>query len=121
MKSIAKDIEFDARICDIDDSCEVPKNFIQISATEDEIKRRIQCFVEKKREEIDLNNIMDYTVKRPCIMDEDEFGNPLLIKDNDNEYTCARTNSTIVKQEYSKCHLRGKISSQIYLIPNDFY
>uniref|UniRef100_A0A905AWD2 Molybdopterin synthase catalytic subunit n=1 Tax=Glossina morsitans morsitans TaxID=37546 RepID=A0A905AWD2_GLOMM len=102
----SKDIEFDARICDIDDSCEVPKNFIQISATEDEIKRRIQCFVEKKREEIDLNNIMDYTVKRPCIMDEDEFGNPLLIKDNDNEYTCARTNSTIVKQEYSKCHLR---------------
>ncbi|KAI9578215.1 molybdopterin synthase catalytic subunit [Glossina fuscipes] len=105
---------FDTRICDIDDSCEVAKNFVQISATEDEIKRRIKCFVEKKREEIDLNNIMDYTVKRPCTMDEDEFGNPVLIKDDDSEYTCARTNSTIVKQEFSKCHLRVRRVENTY-------
>uniref|UniRef100_A0A1A9W2Q8 Molybdopterin synthase catalytic subunit n=1 Tax=Glossina brevipalpis TaxID=37001 RepID=A0A1A9W2Q8_9MUSC len=105
-KEYKKRIEFDARICDVDDSCEVPKNFIQISAAEDEIKRRIQCFVEKKREEIDLNNIMDYTVKRSCAIDEDETENAFPINDDDDGCTCARTNSTIVKQAFSKCHLK---------------
>lgn len=107
---------YDERLCNIEDPHPIPSQLIQISAAEDEINRRIQCFVEKKREEIDLNNIMDFTdIKRKYhLVDaesrmenvselEEQHGN-----EGESSNTCARINSIVIKQEYSKGHLKGK-------------
>ncbi|XP_037806304.1 molybdopterin synthase catalytic subunit-like [Lucilia sericata] len=98
---------FDERMCSVEDSNPLPSQLIQISACENEIKRRIQCFVEKKRDEIDLCNIMDFT----DVKQQKQVNSPqeLINYENDNNsMTCARVNSTVVKQEYSKCHLKVK-------------
>lgn len=100
-------------MCEIEDAYPVPNQFIQIAADEDEINRRIQCFVEKKRDEIDLCNIMDFTnVKQRMQDNTSEDDTPIRdeenIDDENESMTCARVNSTVVKQEYSKCHLKGK-------------
>ena len=79
------------------DGAQVASNLIQIAAGEQEINRRIDCFVQKKREEIDLHNIMDFTT---ATHSEDTAA---------QNSTCARTDSIIIKQEQSKCHLRGMV------------
>jgi molybdopterin synthase catalytic subunit len=71
---------------------QIPKNLIQINADSSEIERRLNCFVEKKREEIDNNNIQDFIVRK----DEGEA----------DEFSCARVNSIIFRQKDSKGHLR---------------
>ncbi|XP_046804496.1 molybdopterin synthase catalytic subunit isoform X2 [Lucilia cuprina] len=102
---------FDERMCGVEDSNPLPSQLVQISAGENEIKRRIQCFVEKKRNEIDLCNIMDFTdVKQQNHVNSlQESGLEQTNYENGNNLmTCARVNSTVVKQEYSKCHLKVK-------------
>ncbi|XP_005182004.2 molybdopterin synthase catalytic subunit [Musca domestica] len=85
---------FDEKLCDIQEHV-LPSKFVQISASETEINRRIQSFIERKREEIDINNIVDYI-------------NPNYTAENPNEETssCARISGTVIKQENSKCHLK---------------
>lgn len=104
-----KPLWFDERVCDIDEPYKLSNQMVQIPASENEIKRRINCFVEKKRNEIDLCNIMDYTEKKGILCYEKEEAD---LRDN-GEYsdmeTCARVNSNIIKQEHSKGHLKGKI------------
>lgn len=80
----------------------VGQNLVQISADEREINRRIQCFVEKKREEIDLNNIRDFTTT-PNIRIKEEDGNT---EESEEITSCARTNGIVIKQVDSKGHLR---------------
>lgn len=75
----------------------VPKNLVQITADDAEVSRRIHCFVEKKREEIDSQNISCFTEKLPT-----DDKQPV------DEETCARVNSTVFKQKDSNGHLRGK-------------
>lgn len=109
-------------MCEIEDPHPVSNQLIQIAAGEDEIKRRIQCFVEKKRDEIDFCNIMDFTDVKPRLQDNTLEGNTLIrdegyIIQNENEsMTCARVNSTVVKQEYSKCHLKGKLKFTHFIV-----
>ncbi|XP_075167937.1 molybdopterin synthase catalytic subunit-like [Haematobia irritans] len=92
--------KFDETRCDIQDSNQLPSKFVQISASEQEIVKRIQSFIERKREEIDLSNIVDYIKPKnldTLKMDTQDVG------DIDS---CARINGTIIKQENSKCHLK---------------
>ncbi|XP_055851357.1 molybdopterin synthase catalytic subunit [Episyrphus balteatus] len=90
-------LDFDDCQVEID---QVSQNLVQISADEKEIIRRIQCFVEKKREEIDLNNIRDFTTTNTRVNDE-------AIKEESEEvFSCARTNGIVIKQVDSKGHLR---------------
>lgn len=95
-----KKLKLNFEECKLDLSTEQSKissNLIQIAAEEKEINRRIQCFVQRKREEIDLHNVMDYTAKIPT--DQQEV--------SEEHSSCARTDSIIVKQEASKGHLKG--------------
>ncbi|XP_055906879.1 molybdopterin synthase catalytic subunit [Eupeodes corollae] len=78
----------------------VSQNLVQIAADEKEIIRRIHCFVEKKREEIDLNNIRDFTATATRIKDE------IKTEEQEEITSCARTNSIFIKQVDSKGHLR---------------
>jgi molybdopterin synthase catalytic subunit len=80
--------------CKVLDANPIPKNLIQISADSTEIARRLACFVEKKREEIDQNNIQDFIVRS-------EVKAP-----DEKEFSCARVDSIIFRQKDSKGHLR---------------
>lgn len=72
----------------------IVKNLIQIHADEIELNRRIDCFVSRKREEIDLNNINDFIVPNDT--------------ENCMEYSCARVNSSVFRKKDSNTHLEGR-------------
>lgn len=70
----------------------ISKNLIQIHVDEHEVNRRVNCFVDRKREEININNIQDFI--EPANVVEEEF-------------SCARVNSSIFRNKNSNTHLRG--------------
>lgn len=74
----------------------VPSNLVQIHADEFEINRRVNCFVERKRDEINENNLQD-------------FIEPLSTNSADNSegMTCARIRSTVYHTKDLRTHLRG--------------
>lgn len=71
------------------------KHLIQINADESEVDRRINCFVDRKREEIDMNNVRDFIVPTDS---EDLL-----------EYSCARVNSSVFRKKDSNTHLEGTL------------
>lgn len=74
----------------------VPSNLVQIHADELEINRRVNCFVERKRDEINENNLQD-------------FIEPVPTNSADNaDMTCARIRSTVYHTKDSRTHLRGE-------------
>jgi hypothetical protein len=83
--------------CRVVDHAKIPQNLVQINVDESEVERRIQNFIERKREEIDRNNIRDFIAKK-----------------SDG---CARVNSVIFRVKDSKGHLRG-LEINFYYIPN---
>lgn len=84
--------------CPINNEIVVAKNLQQIRADEGEIRRRIDCFVNRKRDEINNYNVQDF-IHAQALKEND--GN-----DNDNGMTCARVNSTVYRTEGSKGHLK---------------
>ncbi|XP_061392338.1 molybdopterin synthase catalytic subunit-like [Musca vetustissima] len=104
---------FDEKLCDIQQEHSLPSKFVQISASETEINRRIQSFIERKREEIDINNIVDYI--NPNYTAEKQNDDE---EESSSSSSCARIAGTIIKQENSKCHLKvrqieNKIGPQV--------
>lgn len=91
MKRLKSDINFDI-CCPIYNEIIVPKKLLQIRADGSEIKRRIACFVNRKRDEINSNNVQDFiTETKPT---------------DEAETTCARVNSTVYRIKGSKGHLK---------------
>ncbi|XP_054082109.1 molybdopterin synthase catalytic subunit isoform X3 [Zeugodacus cucurbitae] len=81
----------------------VPNELVQIAVDKIEIKNRITCYLQKKRDEINENNIMDYrNIDNFGKIDKGTHHNILL------ENSCARVNSFVVKQNSSKCLLKGR-------------
>uniref|UniRef100_A0A1B0CXZ7 Molybdopterin synthase catalytic subunit n=1 Tax=Lutzomyia longipalpis TaxID=7200 RepID=A0A1B0CXZ7_LUTLO len=66
---------------------EVPKHLIQINANHDEIKRRINMFIERKREEVNASNIEDFI-------------------EGDISDSCARVKCAVFRIKDSKGHLK---------------
>ncbi|CAB4059391.1 MOCS2B [Lepeophtheirus salmonis] len=64
---------------------------IQITASNNEIQRRIDSFAERKRLEVDRNNILEFCNRHYS---------------DENEYSCARTDSVLVKRQGSTSHYR---------------
>nr|ACO14713.1 MAP3K12-binding inhibitory protein 1 [Caligus clemensi] len=67
------------------------KTNVQITASNEEIQRRIESFAERKRCEVDRNNIL-------------EFCNRHYSDENDD--SCARTDSVLVRRQGSTSHYR---------------
>lgn len=63
-----------------------------------EIKRRLNCFIERKREEIDINNVHDF-IAEECANDDS---------------TCARVNSTVHRVKGTNTHLK------VHRVKNEF-
>ena len=67
---------------------------VQIMASNDEIERRMEAFMERKREEINANNVLEFCSRH-------------LANDEPNEFSCARTDSTgLIRKKDSASHLR---------------
>ncbi|KAF7280047.1 hypothetical protein GWI33_006477 [Rhynchophorus ferrugineus] len=67
----------------------VPPHLIQIKASNNDLKMRIQKFMEKKRDEINSHNITEFFQRY-----------------RDPEYTCARVDAVLHKRKDSKSHLQ---------------
>lgn len=93
--------------CPINNDVIVPKHLFQIRADEAEIKRRLNCFIERKREEIDVNNVQDFIAK------------PMSNTGNQEEDSCARVRSTIYRVKGSNSHLKGKQSRASVYFPHE--
>lgn len=96
-KRIRSDINFDI-CCPINNDIIVPNDLLQIRADEMEIKRRLNCFIERKREEIDINNVHDF-IAEECVNDDS---------------TCARVNSTVHRVKGTNTHLK------VHRVKNEF-
>lgn len=75
--------------CRIEDELELSEALVQITADGNEVQRRIEAFIELKREEINRNNFNDFIES----------------KDKDS---CARVTSNVYRMKDSKGHLRIK-------------
>jgi len=75
---------------------------VQIRVNDSDLSRRVDCFLKRKRDEINLCNINDFKKQSP------DDGNPNEnIADPNVQISCARTQSFLVKQQQSKGHLKG--------------
>ncbi|XP_016952732.1 molybdopterin synthase catalytic subunit [Drosophila biarmipes] len=79
--------------CKVEESHDVPRNLVQIRVNDAELAKRLECFVNRKRDEINSQNVID-------------FKSSFALSDKDLSDSCARTQSTIIKQEQSNCHLK---------------
>lgn len=86
--------------CEVDDS----ERLVQIRVNDSELNRRVECFLKRKRDEINLFNINDYK-KHSCETKSEEV----------QKESCARTQSILIKQQQSSGHLKGMCLSQIQL------
>ncbi|CAH2044648.1 unnamed protein product, partial [Iphiclides podalirius] len=73
------------------------RNLIQINVSNEELQQRIQNFIERKRDQVNVSNIADF-IPGHC---ESET--------QDTE-TCARVRTQFVKRSDSKGHLKSKLS-----------
>ena len=75
-------------------SCDIDPNYVQITASNAEIERRINAFIDRKREEINSNNILEFCSRQGT-------------NDSSTDFSCARTDSTgITRKKNSASHLR---------------
>ena len=78
----------------VDHQCNIDPKYVQITASNDEIERRIEAFIERKREEINTHNVLEFCSRH-------------LVNDEPNEFSCARTDSTgLIRKKNSSSHLR---------------
>lgn len=77
--------------CEVDDS----ERLVQIRVNDSELNRRVECFLKRKRDEINLFNINDYM--KHSYETEEEV----------QKESCARTQSILIKQQQSSGHLKG--------------
>lgn len=91
------EINFDA-CCPISSSSAIAKDLQQINANDAEIERRVNFFIDRKREEINLNNIQNYREDQNKTDDA-----------TDAEMTCSRVCSSAFTAKGSKTHLKGML------------
>ncbi|XP_023172890.2 molybdopterin synthase catalytic subunit isoform X2 [Drosophila hydei] len=70
---------------------------VQIKVNDSELNRRVKCFLKRKRDEINLYNIIDF---------RQQTTDPALLESIVGKDSCARTQSFLVKQQQSKGHLK---------------
>lgn len=71
----------------------IDPNQVQVRADSEELNRRIQAFISRKREHVNLLNIQEFCVHGNESQEGDEF-------------SCARVNAVLVKNKDSKSHVK---------------
>ncbi|XP_041969507.1 molybdopterin synthase catalytic subunit [Aricia agestis] len=70
----------------------IDKSLVQINVSNEEIEKRIENFIERKREQVNLSNIHDF-IPNKC-------------EESEESDTCARVRTQFVKRNDSKGHLK---------------
>lgn len=89
-KRSSSKLDFD-KCCPIQNDT-ISKDLQQIRVDNTEIQRRIECFINRKRDEINGNNIKDFIANK-------------MIEEN-AEDSCARVHSTVYRIKDTKSHLK---------------
>ncbi|KAH8330305.1 hypothetical protein KR067_000985 [Drosophila pandora] len=92
-KQSLSSFNYSACPCQVEESHDVPQKLVQIRVNDAELSKRLECFVNRKRDEINSQNIIDF--KHPPADSVPELSD-----------SCARTQSTVIKQEKSNCHIK---------------
>lgn len=79
------------------DSAKFSSHLVQINCSNEELQRRIDTFIQRKREQVNMTNIRDFCGG---------------VTNNPN--SCARVDAVLTRQKNSKSHLR----SMIYVLFN---
>lgn len=80
---------------EVDEDYVDPK-FIQITASGEEVNRRIQSFMDRKREEINQANVLEFCNRFPS-------------EEGEHEFSCARVDSIVPKKKGGSSHLRHSV------------
>ncbi|XP_032584143.1 molybdopterin synthase catalytic subunit isoform X2 [Drosophila mojavensis] len=90
---------FEYSLCKIERQVEniSESKLVQIRVSDIELTRRIKCFLKRKRDEINLHNIIDFKQQ----LRDSPRAESMLPKDS-----CARTQSILVKQQQSISHIK---------------
>ncbi|EDV93883.1 GH19575 [Drosophila grimshawi] len=87
---------FDFSSCKIKQTIEnIPDKLVQIRVNDSDLNKRVKCFLKRKRDEINLHNINDFKQQSSQIPCEET-----------TTFSCARTQSFLVKQQQSSGHLK---------------
>ncbi|XP_053613395.1 molybdopterin synthase catalytic subunit [Plodia interpunctella] len=70
----------------------IDKSLVQINVSNEELEKRIQNFIERKREQVNISNIQDFT--------------PEGVSETGDTETCARVRTQFVRRSDSKGHLK---------------
>ncbi|KAJ0173474.1 hypothetical protein K1T71_010623 [Dendrolimus kikuchii] len=70
----------------------IDKSLVQINVSSDELQQRIQNFIERKREQVNVSNIQDFI--------------PGVAESGEDTETCARVRTQFVRRNDSKGHLK---------------
>ena len=70
----------------------VDPEMIQIKASDEEVNRRIDSFIERKREEMNAANVLEFCSRH--------------VTDEPNDFSCARVDAVLVRKTDSSSHLR---------------
>ncbi|KYN42897.1 Molybdopterin synthase catalytic subunit [Trachymyrmex septentrionalis] len=76
----------------------VDQNLVQIRANSEELNRRIESFIERKRQHVNTVNVQEF-----CRYSEN----------NDNENSCARVDAILIRRKDSRSHIKGNNTNSI--------
>ncbi|XP_043272710.1 molybdopterin synthase catalytic subunit [Venturia canescens] len=82
--------------CDSDEDCDVvviDSNQVQIRADNEELNRRIESFITRKRQQVNAVNVQEFCSRR-------------YLGDEEGEISCARVDAILVRRKDSKSHVK---------------
>lgn len=90
---------------------EVPQRLVQIHANAAEVRRRLNCFVDQKRDEINQSNVQDFIEPTDPIRQQPATGEEGGCAATENEeMSCARIRSSVFRSKDASSHLRSNIN-----------
>ncbi|XP_012256802.2 molybdopterin synthase catalytic subunit-like isoform X2 [Athalia rosae] len=73
---------------------EIDPNLVQIQASAEELNRRIEAFITRKREQMNIVNVQEFCCHRARVDEEQE------------ESSCARVDAILIRRKDSKSHVK---------------
>ncbi|KAK6621649.1 hypothetical protein RUM44_001456 [Polyplax serrata] len=91
INTVTENVNLYEEVVESDVGSEVPSHLIQVKANLEEINRRINSFIHRKREQINMSNIRNFCSEN---------------LDNPEGDTCARVSAILKRRKDSKSHLK---------------
>lgn len=101
-------VDFNSCMVPVELPSEVPQRLVQIHANAAEVRRRLNCFVDQKRDEINQSNVQDFIEPTDPIRQQPATGEEGGCAATENEeMSCARIRSSVFRSKDASSHLRS--------------